>query len=58
MPVNKKYLAVFGFDKIFHIYNRTNNKEPLFLSAENYHYFLRQFDFYISPFAETFSWNL
>jgi REP element-mobilizing transposase RayT len=58
MPVNKKYLAVFEFDKIFHIYNATNNKEPLFLSAENYYYFLRQFDFYISPIAETFAWNL
>ncbi len=58
MPVNKKYLAVFEFDKIYHVYNRTNNNELLFRSADNYYYFLKQFDFYISPIAETFAWNL
>jgi putative transposase len=58
MPINKKYLAVFEFDGIYHIYNRTNNKELLFRSQENYLYFLKQFDFYISPIAETFAWNL
>jgi putative transposase len=58
MPVNKKYLAVFEFDTIYHVYNRTNNKELLFRSTDNYFYFLKQFDFYISPIAETFAWNL
>ncbi len=58
MPVNKKYLAVFEPDEIYHVYNRTNNKELLFRSDENYLYFLKQFHFYIYPIAETFAWNL
>ena len=58
MPVNKKYLAVFECDKIYHIFNRTNNKELLFQAPENYYYFLKQFDFYISPMADTFAWSL
>ena len=36
MPVNKKYTAVFEFDKIYHIYNKTNNRELLFRTNENY----------------------
>jgi len=58
MPVNKKYLAVFEPGNIYHVYNRTNNKEQLFRSDENYFYFLKQFHFYISPVAETFAWSL
>ena len=58
MPVNKKYLAIFQPDEIYHVYNRTNNKELLFRSDENYFYFPKQFNFYISPIAETFAWNL
>ncbi len=34
-----KYLANFEEDKIFHIYNRTNNRELLFLSDANRYYF-------------------
>ena len=58
MPINKKYLSVFECDKSYHVYNRTNNKELLFRSDDNYYYFLKQLDFYISPIAETFAWNL
>ena len=58
MPVNKKYLALFEPDKCYHIYNRTNNKELLFRNHDNYIFFLKQFDIFISPIAETFAWNL
>lgn len=58
MPTNKKYLARFEFDNIYHIYNRTNNKELMFRDAENYQYFLTLFEKYINPIAETFAWNL
>jgi putative transposase len=58
MPVNKKYLAEFDPGNIYHVYNRTNNKELLFRTDENYFYFLKQFHFYISPIAETFAWSL
>ena len=58
MPVNQNYLAAFEYESIYHIYNKTNNKELLFRSDENYLYFLILYAKYISPFAETFAWNL
>jgi hypothetical protein len=58
MPVNDKYLATFECGGIYHVYNKTNNKELLFRSDTNYFYFLNQFSKYISPFADTYAWNL
>ncbi len=58
MPVNQKYLATFDFEKVYHIYNKTNNKELLFCTAENHRYFLQQYLLYISPIADTYSWSL
>lgn len=58
MPVNENYLAAFEYDSIYHIYNKTNNKELLFRSDENFLYFLFLYAKYISPFADTFAWNL
>ncbi len=43
---------------IYHIYNRTNNHEPLFLSAENRRFFLRKYSDYLSPFLDTYCWCL
>ena len=58
MPVNQKYLAAFEYESIYHIYNKTNNKELLFRSEQNFLYFLILYAKYISPFAGTFAWNL
>ena len=58
MPINEKYTAIFQFDKTYHIYNKTNNRELLFRSDENCYFFLRQFNQYISPIADTYAWNL
>ncbi|HEY8689221.1 MAG TPA: hypothetical protein VIM07_08300 [Chitinophagaceae bacterium] len=58
MPVNPKYLAEFEYENIYHIYNKTNNRELLFRTNENYRYFLQQYLFYISPIADTYSWSL
>ena len=58
MPVNPLYLARFEFEGIYHIYNRTNNKELLFRSDDNCTYFLHQFALFISRVADTYAWNL
>ena len=58
MPIPEKYLADFEEDCIYHVYNRTNNKEKLFLSDENMRFFLRKYDQYLSPFADTYCWCL
>jgi len=50
--------ANFYDNGIFHVYNRTNNKELLFKSAENKLFFLRQYQKYLHPFLDTFCWNL
>ena len=52
------YIANFYENGIFHVYNRTNNKEILFKTEENRLYFLKQFAKYLSPFLDTFCWNL
>lgn len=58
MPIPLKYLADFEENGIYHIYNRTNNKELLFLNDENRRFFLQRYKELISPVAETYSWNL
>ncbi len=56
--MNKPSLANFYNDGIFHVYNRTNNKELLFFNDDNRLYFLKQYAKYLSPFVETFCWTL
>jgi putative transposase len=45
-------------DKTYHIFSRAMGKEKLFLEEDNYRYFLKQFSKYISPIADTFTYNL
>ena len=42
----------------YHIYNHANGSENLFRKAENYRYFLRQWDKYISPVAVSLAYCL
>ncbi|WP_121667999.1 hypothetical protein [Mesonia aquimarina] len=42
----------------YHIYNRANGNERLFLSDENYRFFLKKYTTYISPIADTFCYCL
>lgn len=44
--------------KYYHIYNRGINGTDLFHSNENYLHFLRLYDEYIEPVADTFAWCL
>ena len=58
MPIPSKYLADFEEGEIYHVYNRTNNREKLFLTDENRSFFLRRYKEIVSPFADTYCWNL
>lgn len=42
----------------YHIYNRGNNGEQLFYKPENYYHFLRLYEKYIEPIADTYAWCL
>ena len=41
MPISEKYLADFEEGGTYHIFNRTNNIEKLFLTDENRRFFLK-----------------
>ncbi len=56
--MKEKYAATFYEDGIYHVYNRTNNKEKLFATDENRQYFLQQYAKYLAPFVDTFCWCL
>lgn len=58
MPIPEKYLADFEEDGIYHIFNRTNNGEKLFLSDENRHFFLRKYKELLSAYLDTYCWCL
>jgi len=44
--------------KYYHIYNRGINSCNLFIEKENYPYFMKLYERYIEPVAETFAWVL
>jgi len=58
MPVADKYTVDFLENETYHVYNRTNNREKLFLSSDNYLFFLKKYDHYLSPFCQTYAWCL
>ena len=45
-------------DATYHIYNRANGNDKLFLSDDNYRYFLEKYIEYVSPIADTFCYCL
>jgi REP element-mobilizing transposase RayT len=44
--------------KFYHIYNRGNNRENIFIENRNYAYFLRLYTKYIPPVADTYAYSL
>jgi putative transposase len=45
-------------DTYYHIYNRGNNRENIFIQERNYQYFLHLYSKYIDPIADTFAYCL
>ena len=44
--------------KYYHVYNRGNNRENIFIEERNYIYFLKLYAHHIQPIAETFAYCL
>ncbi len=44
--------------KYYHIYNRGRQGENLFRENDNYYHFIRLYEKYIDPIAETYAWVL
>lgn len=45
-------------NKLYHFYNRGNGNEKIFFKEENYFYFLRQYEKYLSEVIDTFAYCL
>lgn len=45
-------------DYFYHVFARTNNKETLFSSDENYRFFLRRYSDFLLPIAKTYTYAL
>lgn len=54
----KNYRATLLPDGVYHVYNRANGSEKLFLNEMNYQYFLKKFKEYIYPIAEIYTYCL
>jgi REP element-mobilizing transposase RayT len=46
------------FGEYYHIFNRGNNREDIFFEDRNYAHFLRLYEKYIHPIAETYAYCL
>ena len=58
MKILKKYHEPFISEAYYHIFNRSINKEKLFLNENNYGYFLNQWNKYIDPYLSVLSYCL
>ena len=56
--INAKYKATFIENECYHIYNRTNNNELLFLNDDNFAFFLTRYSEITSAYLDLYSWNL
>lgn len=48
----------FTYGNFYHIYNRGINSCNIFRENDNYAYFLKLYDQYVSPIADTYAWVL
>ena len=53
-----KHYEQLDYGQFYHIYNHAVGDLDLFCNEKNYKYFLRLYDKYISPIAETYAWVL
>ena len=58
MSIRQHYYPPLLEDTYYHIYNRGNNGDNLFYRPENYVYFLRLFDYYLTTYLETYAFCL
>jgi REP element-mobilizing transposase RayT len=54
----KKLQIILEPGKFYHVFNRGNNGDNIFYKAENYHFFMRRLNEYLSPFVHVFAYCL
>jgi len=50
--------ATFLENRFYHVFNRTNNREPLFLADNHFNFFLKRYQSYLGGFVDTYSYAL
>ena len=58
MAKTEHYFTRFENDAIYHVYNRTVDRKPMFKSEDNYAFFIRQFDKYLSEYVKIYAYSL
>ncbi|WP_395062138.1 transposase [Flavobacterium sp.] len=58
IPINNGKYDTLEADNFYHIFNRGNNKEDLFIEHENYLHFLKLIKTHLAPIASIFSYCL
>ncbi|GAB3971422.1 hypothetical protein GCM10028806_21460 [Spirosoma terrae] len=59
MPTHRhEYYPPLVEEQYYHIYNRGNNGDNIFYQDRNYTYFLQKYDYYLSPYLETYAFCL
>jgi putative transposase len=53
MAKTEHYFTQFESERFYHVYNRTIDKGKLFANEDNYLFFLKKFDEYLSDYVET-----
>ncbi len=56
--MKKRDTEALQADYLYHVFARTNNREPMFASDENYRFFLRRYADFILPVAKTYAYAL
>ena len=55
---DKNKLLPLDFGEYYHIYNRGNNYESIFIEVKNYNYFLKQFKKHLLPITDLYTYCL
>jgi putative transposase len=58
MAKTEHYYTQFEEGHFYHIYNRTIDKQLMFRSDDNFEFFLKKYNEYLSPVADTFAYCL
>lgn len=58
MPAMPYRKTQFLAGHYYHVYNRGNNRQPIFFNADNYRYFLHQVRLYLTPCADVVAYCL
>ena len=58
MAKTQHYYTPFEEGHLYHSYNRTVDKQPMFKNDGNYEFFLKKYDRYLSPVTDTYAYCL